>query len=202
MGWVRALGDGRGNAYSQGTWRFVVWPLVHALTSQATGKTIQIIRLEKQALGWLPAAVSWLSFPWGSEGRGQERKQAGEQGGGEVQGRSVGEVVTLWGAWRFLTFHQVICIGRTDADGWSSNSLATWCKEPAHWKRPWCWERLRAGEGDDRGWDGCMASSTQWTWVWANSARWWRTEEPGVLQSTGSQRVRHDWATEHHHQIN
>ena len=47
---------------------------------------------------------------------------------------------------------------------WSSNTLATWCKEPTHWKKPWCWERLRAGgEGDDRGWDGWMASLTQWT---------------------------------------
>ena len=54
---------------------------------------------------------------------------------------------------------------------WSSNTLATWCKEPTHWKRPWCWERLRAEEGDDRGWDGWMASLTQWTWVWANSGR-------------------------------
>ena len=49
---------------------------------------------------------------------------------------------------------------------WSSNTLATWCKEPTHWKRPWCWERLKAGgEGDDRGWDGRMASPTQWMWV-------------------------------------
>ena len=55
---------------------------------------------------------------------------------------------------------------------WNSNTLATWCKEPAHWKRPWCWDRFRAGgEGDDRGWDGWMASSTQWTWVWTNSGR-------------------------------
>ena len=54
----------------------------------------------------------------------------------------------------------------------SSNTSATWNKEPAHWKRPWCWERLRAGgEGGDRGWDGWMVSSTQWTWVWANSKR-------------------------------
>ena len=50
--------------------------------------------------------------------------------------------------------------------------FATWCQEPTHWKRPWCWERLRAGgEGDDRGWDGCMASLTQWTWVWPKSGR-------------------------------
>ena len=55
---------------------------------------------------------------------------------------------------------------------WSSNPLAIWCKELTHWKRPWCWKKLRArGEGDDRGWDDCMASLTQWTWVWANSRR-------------------------------
>ena len=53
---------------------------------------------------------------------------------------------------------------------WNSNTLATWCKELTHWKRPWCWERLRVGgEGDDRGWDGWMASLTQWTWVWVDS---------------------------------
>ena len=80
---------------------------------------------------------------------------------------------------------------------WNSNTLATWCEEPTHWKRPWCWERLRAGgEGDDRRWDGWMASPTRWTWVWVNSGSWWWTGRPGVLQFMGSQRVRHDWATE------
>ena len=65
------------------------------------------------------------------------------------------------------------------------------------WKRPWCWERLRAGgEGDDRGWDGWMASPIQRTWIWASSERWWRTRKPGALQSMGSQRVGHNWATE------
>ena len=64
-------------------------------------------------------------------------------------------------------------------------------------KRPWCWERLRAGgEGDERGWDGCMASPTQWTWVWVDPRSWWWTGKAGVLQSMGSQRVRHNWATE------
>ena len=55
-----------------------------------------------------------------------------------------------------------------------------------HWKRPWCRARLRArGEGDNRGWDSWMASLTQWTWVWANSGRYWRTGKPVVLQSWG-----------------
>ena len=56
---------------------------------------------------------------------------------------------------------------------WSSNTLATWCEELTHWKRPWCWERWKAGsEGSNRGWDGWMASLTQWTGVWASSGSW------------------------------
>ena len=62
---------------------------------------------------------------------------------------------------------------------WSSNILATWCEELTHWKRPWCWERLKpGGEGGNRGCDSWMASSTRWTWVWANSGRWWRKGSP------------------------
>ena len=65
------------------------------------------------------------------------------------------------------------------------------------WKRPWCWEGLEAGgEGDDRGWDGWMASPTQWAWVWVNSGSLWWTGRPGMLRFMGSQRVGHDWATE------
>ena len=80
---------------------------------------------------------------------------------------------------------------------WNSNTLATWCEELTHWKRPWCWERLKVGgEGYKRGWDGWMASLTQWAWVWVNSGSWQWTGRPGVLQSMGSRRVRHDWATE------
>ena len=79
---------------------------------------------------------------------------------------------------------------------WSSNTLATWCKELTYLKRPWCWERLKEGEGDDRGWDGWMASMTQRTWIWASSGSWWWTGKPGVLQSMGSQRVGHDQAIE------
>ena len=80
---------------------------------------------------------------------------------------------------------------------WNSNTFATWCEELTHWKRPWCWERLRAGgEGNNRGWDGWMASPTQWTLVWVNSGSWWWTGRPGILWFMGSQRVRYDWVTE------
>ena len=80
---------------------------------------------------------------------------------------------------------------------WNSNILATSCEELTHWKRPWCWEGLRAGgEGDDRGWDGWMASPTRWTRVWVNSRSLWWIGRPSVLRFMGSQRVRHDWATE------
>ena len=79
---------------------------------------------------------------------------------------------------------------------WNSIALATWYEELTHWKRPWCWERLKVREGDNRGWDGWTASPTQWTWVWGNSRSWWWTGNPGVLQSMGSLRARHDWAAE------
>ena len=80
---------------------------------------------------------------------------------------------------------------------WNSSTLATSCEELTHWKRPWCWEGLRAGgEGDDRGWDGWMASLTWWIWVWVDSRSWWWTERPGVLQFMGSQRIGHEWTTE------
>ena len=69
--------------------------------------------------------------------------------------------------------------------------------EGERWKRPWCWERLKAkGKEGGGGWDGWLASPTQWTWVWANSGRQWRTRRPGVLQFVGSKRVGYDLATE------
>ena len=95
-----------------------------------------------------------------------------------------------------------IFTGRTHAEAETPmlcdvKNNATWCEELIHLKRPWCWERLKVrGEGDDRGWDGWMASRTQQTWVLVNSRSWWWTGRPGVLQSTGSQRVGHNWATE------
>ena len=71
---------------------------------------------------------------------------------------------------------------------WNSNTLATWCKQLIHLKRPLYWERLKVGgEGNDRGWDGWMASLTQWTWVWVNSRSWWWTGRPSMLPSMGSQ---------------
>ena len=68
------------------------------------------------------------------------------------------------------------------------------------WRADSLEKMLAGGEGGDRRWDGWMASSTQWTWVWASSRRWWRTGKSSVLQSMGSQRVRHNWATEQQQQ--
>ena len=82
---------------------------------------------------------------------------------------------------------------------WSSNTVATWCEELTHLKRPWCWERSKwGGEGDDRRWDAWMASLTQWTWVWMDSGSWWWTGRPSMLLSMGSQTAGHDWVTERH----
>ena len=86
--------------------------------------------------------------------------------------------------------------GRNDA---KAEAPVLWTPHVKSWLigKDWCWERLGTGrEGDDRGWDGWMASRTQWTWVWVNSGRWWWTGRPGVLRFTGLQRVGHDWATE------
>ena len=87
-----------------------------------------------------------------------------------------------------------VFIARTDAEAETS---ILWPPHTKTWKRLWCWEGLRAGgEGDDRGWDGWMASLTRWTWVWVNSGSWWWTGRPGVLWFMGLQRVRHEWVTE------
>ena len=72
--------------------------------------------------------------------------------------------------------------------GWNSSTLATSWEELTHWKRLWYWEGLgTGGEGDDRGWDGWMASLTRWTWIWVNSGSWWWTGRPGVLWFMGLQ---------------
>ena len=90
-----------------------------------------------------------------------------------------------------------IFIGRTDVEAETPILWPPDVKSWLIWKIPWCRERLKAGEeGDDRGWDGWIASLTQWARVWVNSGSWWWTGRPGVLQSMGLQRVRHDWVTE------
>ena len=87
--------------------------------------------------------------------------------------------------------------GRTDVEAETPTLVATSCEELTHWKRPWCWECLEAGgEGDNRGWDGWVASLTWWTWVWVNSRTWWWKGRPGVLWFMESQRAGHGWATE------
>ena len=88
-----------------------------------------------------------------------------------------------------------VFIGRTDAE---AETPILWPPHVKSWLigKDWCWEGLGAGgEGDDRGWDGWMASPTRCTWVWVNSGSWCWTGRPGVLRFMGSQWVRHDWAT-------
>ena len=86
-------------------------------------------------------------------------------------------------------------IGKTGAE---AETPILWTSDTKNWlwKKPWCWEKLKAGGDRDRGWDGWMASPTRWTWVWASSRNWWWTGRLGMLQSMGSHRVRHNWATE------
>ena len=92
-----------------------------------------------------------------------------------------------------------IFIGRTDAE---AETPILWPPDVKNWllEKTLMLGRLKVGgERDDRGQGGWVASPTQWTWVWTSSGRWWRTGKPGVLQSMGSQRVRHDCATEQQH---
>ena len=103
--------------------------------------------------------------------------------------------------WNFVSYENTkqlhLLMTISQCWSWNSNTLSASCKELTDLKRPWCWEGLGAGvEEDDRGWDGCMASSTQWTWVCIYSRNWWWTGRPGVLHFMGSQRVVHDRVTE------
>ena len=89
-----------------------------------------------------------------------------------------------------------VFFGRNDA---IAETSVLWPPHVKSWLigKYWCWEGLGAGgEGDDRGWDGWMASRTQWTWVWVNSRNWWWTGRPGILWFMGLQRIGHDWVTE------
>ena len=142
--------------------------------------------------------ISW--FPWWLRGK-ESTCNKGEAGSTPGLIRSPGEgngnplkysclgYLEDRGAWQAIV-HWV-------EKNWIQLTLATSCDELTHWKRSWCWEGLgTGGEGDDRGWDGWMASPTRWTWVWVNSRSWWWTGRPGVLRFMGSQKVGHDWATE------
>ena len=113
------------------------------------------------------------------------RESFGQQGDQTSQFYRISTLNTHWNDWCW---------------SWSFNTLATWCNESIHCKRPWCWERLRVGgEEGDRGLDDWMASPTQWIWVWTNSGKWWWTGKPGMLQSmdgvTKSQTWLRDWTT-------
>ena len=101
-----------------------------------------------------------------------------------------------------------VFIGRTDDEAESPNTFATWCEELTHWKRPWCLERMKPEERDDRGWGGWVASPTRWTWVWVSSGSWWCTGKPVMLQSIGSDTTEQlNWGTQrlptarNHHQL-
>ena len=89
-----------------------------------------------------------------------------------------------------------VFIGRTDAE---AETPVLWPLHAKSWLtgRPWCWEGLGVGgDGDNRGWDGWMASPTRSTWIWVNSGSKWWTGRPGMLRFMGLQRVGHDWVTE------
>ena len=86
--------------------------------------------------------------------------------------------------------------GRTDVEAETPILWPPDAKTWLIWKDPDAGRLKAGGEGDNREWDGWMASPTQWKWVWVNYRSWWWTGRPGVLQPMGSQRVRHDWATE------
>ena len=84
---------------------------------------------------------------------------------------------------------------------WSSNTMATWCEQPTHWKKTLVLGKMegRRRRGN-KGWYSWMASLIPWTWTWAPSRRWWGTKKPGELQSMGSQRVENDLVTEQQQQ--
>ena len=126
--------------------------------------------------GWMASLTQW-TWVWASSGVGD--------------GQGSLAYCSPWGSKESDTTEQ---LNWNIPNCRSSNTRATWCEEPTHLKIPWCWERLRAEEGD-RGWDGRLASPTRWTWAWVDSRSWCWTGRPDVLQVMGSQGVRHNWAT-------
>ena len=116
---------------------------------------------------------------------------------------------SLWSPWKSPVFLMMYSAYKLNKQGvniqpwhtpfpiWNQSVVPCSWEELTHWKRLWCWEGLgTGGKGDDRGWDGWMASLTRWTWVWVNPGSWWWIGRPGVLRFMGLQRVGHDWETE------
>ena len=130
------------------------------------------------------------------KGNKAERSVLGDQNFLSVLFLANVKASTLEDFWEFLGLQ-----GAQTSQSWRksvlNNTLTPWCEELTHLKRPWCWERLKVGGGgDDRGWDVWMTSPTGWTWVWVSSRSWWWAGMSGMLQSMGSQKVRHNWVTE------
>ena len=153
--------------------------------------------------------TSWVrQRPWCSSmlgGLDGQNRLSGKSSEGGVTGERVWEVIRWLDQIRPQQPPLVTCTLSELGDHkrilhrWGSCSdshfiMNSGCFGKNHWKRPWCWERLKVGgEGDNWGWDGWMALPTQWTWVWVNSGSWWSTGKPGVLQSMGLKRVGHNW---------
>ena len=159
----------------------------------------------KLFIEWKELNVRWENESWCRSGMVVSKRNQEKQGEeikrfsvGRGQRSSSAEEKNEWcRGWKVCSVYRSQ-LGYTPWFGGKSRIyFATWCEKLTHWKRPWCWERLKGGgEGYDRGWDAWMASLTRWTWVWTSSGSWCWTGSPGMLQSMGSQRVGHDWAIE------
>ena len=188
-------------------WCFWTVVLEKTLESPLDGKGIQPVHPEDQSwvfiwrtdaeaetpILWPPDAKSWLIW---------KDPDAGKDWGQEEQGTAEHEMPGWHHQFNGYEFGwaPAVCVGQGGLAYWSS-----WGRKESDTTERLNWtelnlllmlKTLKAGrEGDDRGWDGWIASPAQWTWVWASSGSWWWTGKPGALQSMGSQRGRHGWAT-------
>ena len=160
--------------------KVMVFPVVMCRCESWTIKKAECWRIGAFEL-WCWRKLVRIENPWTEERSNQSIQKAISFSSGSSQprdGTQVSRIVdrcfTIWATREVQSKRQsALHIHWKDwCWSWSSNILATGCEDPTHWKRPWCWERLTAGgEGGGRGWDGWMASLTQWTWVWINSRR-------------------------------